>query len=288
MRSERRLAFLLLLPALIILVGLVGYPFFYSVWLSLTDKMIGRRWDFVWFKNFVRLWGDATFRESVRNTAIFTVVSVAVKTVLGLALATLLNLPLRGKKVARALLLLPWAVPVVVAALAWRWIFDDLTGVLNYLLLSTHLIDQKIAFLGDIHYALAAVIAVNIWRGVPFFTINLLAGLQGIPREQYEAADVDGAGAWRKFTRITLPSLRYVLMVTIMLSTIWTFNEFQQIWVMTAGGPAHSTEVISTFAYYLGIKSMRLGQGSAVSVFFLPVMILIIILVSRYLEKEES
>ncbi len=185
-------------------------------------------------------------------------------------------------------MVLPWAVPILVTALVWRWLLDDSNGLVNNLLLHLGVLSRPIPWLASIDWALPAVIAVNIWRGVPFFTVNILAGLQGIDRSLYEAAAVDGA-SWRQQLRhVTLPGIRLVLLVTALLSTIWTFNEFQQVWVMTAGGPAHSTEVVSTLAYYMGIRSMRLDQGAAVSLIFLPALVALILVSIRYLERKQA
>lgn len=287
-KREIWLGYWLVLPAVLIIAGLVLYPVGHAAVLSFTRKVLGQPARFVGLRNYAVIVQDPVFWQTTVNTLLFTFVSLAFKAAIGVGLALLLNLPFRGRRAARALMVLPWAVPILVTALVWRWLLDDSNGLINNLLLHLGVLSRPIPWLASIDWALPAVIAVNIWRGVPFFTVNILAGLQGIDRSLYEAAAVDGA-SWRQQLRhVTLPGIRLVLLVTALLSTIWTFNEFQQVWVMTAGGPAHSTEVVSTLAYYMGIRSMRLDQGAAVSLIFLPALVALILVSIRYLERKQA
>lgn len=288
-KRDTWLGYWLILPAAAVIAGLVLYPVGYAVVLSFTRKLLGLPARFVGLKNYAALLQDPLFWRTTWNTLLFTFISLIFKAAIGVGLALLLNLPFRGRRAVRALMVLPWAVPILVTALVWRWLLDDTaTGLVNRALLGLHLLNKPVPWLASLTWALPAVILVNIWRGVPFFAVNLLAGLQGIDRSLYEASAVDGAGTRQQFWHITLPGIRLVLAVTALLSTIWTFNEFQQVWVMTAGGPAHSTEVVSTLAYYVGIRSNRLDQGAAVSLIFLPALVALILVSLRYLERKQA
>ncbi|MCB0096236.1 MAG: sugar ABC transporter permease, partial [Caldilineaceae bacterium] len=225
---------------------------------------------------------------AVRNVFVFTGVSVAIKLVLGTLVSVILNerLPMRG--LLRSFVLLPWAMPTLVTVLTWRWMYNDLFGVFNYLMLQAGLINTPLAWLGTRDLAMPAVIIVNIWRGFPFFAISLLAGLQSVPSELYDAGKVDGAGVLNRFRHITLPSILPVMAVVTLLSTIWTFNDFAIIWLLTQGGPSGATEVLSTLTYRIAIGGTELGKGVAVSVTLMPLLLLLIILLTRMTTAREE
>jgi multiple sugar transport system permease protein len=222
------------------------------------------------------------------NTWTIAIVGVALKFVVGMAMALLLNQQFRGRMLLRGVFMLPWALPTFVATLTWRWLYDGQSGVFNSILMQLGLIDAKISFLGNPRFALIAVIILVVWKGFPFFGISYLAGMQGIPTEQYEAAEVDGASAWQRFFFITLPSLRHVILITCLLSLIWTSNTFEMVYLLTGGGPSNRTQVFTVMTYKLGVENMRIGEAAAVPMMFFPLLLGLIVIVSRYMLQEES
>jgi multiple sugar transport system permease protein len=285
-RQEALWGLALLLPAILVLLGLVAYPFFYAVWLSFTDKAVGQEGHFIGLANFAYVISSSSFAIAIWNTVVFTSVAVAIKFGLGMAVALVLNSRIRGRDFFRAFLLLPWVIPAFVAYLVWRWIYDPLQGLLNSSLLDLHLVSQPIAFLSTKETALLAVIIAHAWRGFPFFAVSFLAGLQTIPAELYEAAQVDGANRWQQFRHITLPGLYYVIGVVVLLQVIWTANAFEPIYLLTGGGPSNATMVYTMLAYVLGIVNLRLGEAAAVSILFLPILIGLVLAVTRVMQRR--
>ncbi|MEZ4616150.1 MAG: sugar ABC transporter permease [Caldilineaceae bacterium] len=282
------LAYLLLLPLILILFILLAYPIASAVWITLQDKTIGMVGHFVGLQNYRELlFEDAFFWQVVRNGFVFTLGSVFLKLIVGMIMALVLNQPLRWRGLWRGLLLMPWVAPTVVTALSWRWILD-LTGVLNLTLRDLGLMKVPIPWLAQYGTALLSLVLVNTWRGFPFFGITLLAGMQAIPQELYEAAEMDGASVWQRFRFVTLPSLRTVILVVTILSVIWTFNDFSIVWLLTGGGPGHATDVFATYTYKLGFITSRLGYGQTVSVILAPVLIVIIMILSPLMLRGES
>lgn len=279
---------LLTLPVIVLVLGLIMYPGILAIYLSLTHKLIGYREKFVGLANYVDLWQDPMFRRALWNTFLFTTVSCAVKLVLGTQMAVTLNAGIRAKNFFTGFLLLPWVTPTVVSALNFLWMFDALLGVVNYILMHTGLMHQPIGWLSNPRTAMATVIFSNIWRGFPFFGVTLLAGLQTIPRELYEAAAVDGANRGRQFLHITIPGLMHVILVTTLLSIIWTFNDFQAVFVLTHGGPGGATHIVGTLSYETAIDGLNLGKGTAVSVFGFPVLLLVILWFVRHSRRQEA
>jgi multiple sugar transport system permease protein len=271
------------LPMVVIMVGLIFWPFVNAILISFTTRSIARTEQWVGLDNYIRLWSDDSFRSALNNTVVFTVASVASKLVVGIAIALLLNSRLPFRNVLTGIMLLPWIVPEVVTAMAWRSIYDPLFGGLNPILQSLGIIDRRVAWLAEPGLAMPSVIAVNIWKGIPFFTMLLLAGLKAIDRELYEAAEVDGASAAQRFRHITLPGLRYVIAVTVLLSTISTFNTFGLIYLLTGGGPGGATRVYSILAYERAILGLRFGPGAAVALSMAPVLALVILLLARFM-----
>jgi multiple sugar transport system permease protein len=282
-------AYLFLIPLVVVIVGFVGYPFFESVFMSFTNKFIGAaNWTFVGFQNYINLVGDRLFLKAFQNTLIWTFATVIFKIILGMCMALVLNQPFKGSGLVRVLLLVPWIMPTPISALVWVWIFNDMGGVLNYILMLLHLINQPVAWLGVGNLALASVISVNLWRGTPFFGITLLAGMKNIPTEQYEAAIVDGANKFQSFLYITLPGLRFVLLITMLLESIWAMGDFTIVYIMTQGGPSGSTNLISTLTYVVGFQSGELGKAIAISLFPLPILALLIIGVTNLMDKGKD
>jgi len=284
---ERFLGPAFVTPALLLLVLLVAYPFCMAVWFSLSNSFIGRPGHFIGLQNFITLWGSDAFRQTFQNAFVFTGIAVLFKVVLGIALALLLNEQLWFKRMIRGAVLLPWVIPTALSTLGWWWMFDSLYSVVNWTALRLGLIDPPGPnWLGMPGYAMAAVIAVNVWRGLPFFAITVLAGLVSIPREYYEAAEVDGAGSWGRFLHVTLPLLKPVLAVVILFSTIFTFSDFNIVYILTRGGPVNSTHLFATLAYQIGLNGGNLGQGAAISLFLFPMLAAVVFVQLRYIRKE--
>jgi multiple sugar transport system permease protein len=273
-------------PMVLIMGGLIVWPFLSAIYTSMTVRSIKRVDTFVGLDNYFRLWSEPTFWDTVGNTLTFTVFSVSTKLVVGIIIALLLNSNLPFRNVLTGLMLLPWIVPEVVTAMAWRSIYDPIFGGLNPILQGLGIIDRRVAWLAEPQLALPSVIAVNVWKGIPFFTMLLLAGLKAIDRELYEAAEVDGATVVDKFRHITLPGLQYVMIVTVLLSTITTFNTFGLVYLMTGGGPGGATRLYSILAYERGIVGLRFGPGAAAALSLAPVLALFILLLARFMRRD--
>jgi ABC-type sugar transport system permease subunit len=282
------LGWTLLAPVLAVMIVLVVWPFLTAIWLAFTDKAIGRDANWIGLANFAEVASSPRFLRSLQNSLVFTAASVSVKFVLGMAMAVVLNQAFRGRNALRAFFLIPWVLPAFVAYMIWRSLFDPLQGLLNYALLDLGLTRYPLEFLSSPATAMPSVIAAHVWRSFPFYGLAFLAGLQNIPAEQYEAAAVDGANAWQRFRHITLPGLRHVIIVVVMLSTIWTFNAFEPVYLLTRGGPADSTMVYTLLTYEMGIVNMRLGEASAVPVLILPVLGMFIVALSGLMNREEE
>jgi multiple sugar transport system permease protein len=287
LEDERWLATLLLLPTVALLGLFIAYPFVKGVMLSVTDSRVGVPGHFVGLQNFANVWQDSIFRVAVWNTCVYTFVATVFKLVLGLWLAVLLNRHFRGKAITRAFILLPFIIPTVLSTLAWKWMFDPTFSVINWGLFRLGLIHARINWLGDPNLALISVIIVNIWRGLPFYAITLLAGLQTISPELHEAAAIDGARAWQRFRHVTWPLLLPVTLVVTLFSVIQTFADFQLVYVLTGGGPANATQLFATYAYQIGIGTGLLSQGATISLAVFPVLLLVVIFQLFYIRKAE-
>ena len=287
LEDERWLATLLLLPTVALLGLFIAYPFVKGVMLSVTDTRVGVPGHFVGLQNFANVWQDGIFRVAVWNTCLYTFVATVFKLVLGLWLAVLLNRHFRGKALTRAFILLPFIIPTVLSTLAWKWMFDPTFSVINWGLFRLGLIHARINWLGDPNLALISVIIVNIWRGLPFYAITLLAGLQTISPELHEAAAIDGARAWQRFRHVTWPLLLPVTLVVTLFSVIQTFADFQLVYVLTGGGPANATQLFATYAYQIGIGTGLLSQGATISLAVFPVLLLVVIFQLFYIRKAE-
>ena len=288
LERENALAFWLLVPTLVLLTLFIAYPFVRGVWLSLTSAVVGVPGDFVGLKNFAKIWNDSIFRTAAVNTFVYTGVTTVFKLALGLWLALLLNRHFRGKAWIRAFILLPFVIPTVLSTLAWKWMFDPTFSVISWTLYQLGFITQRINWLGDPDLAMASIIVVNIWRGVPFFAISLLAGLQTISPELNEAAAIDGARPWARFWHVTWPLLLPVTMVVVLFSVIQTFADFQLVYVMTGGGPANATHLFATYAYQLGIGTGLLSEGAAISLAMFPFLFLIVVVQLLYIRRVET
>lgn len=286
---DAALGYLLLAPAALLLILLVGYPFLTAVVMSLQKKLIGQAVaPFIGLDNYILLLSDSTFWLVVRNVLVFAGVSVCSKLIIGTVVALALNESMPARGLVRSIMILPWALPTLVAVLIWMWMYSDVAGVFNHVLMGTGIVERPVLFLSDPVLAMVSVIVVNIWRGFPFFTITLLAGLQTVATDLYDASKVDGAGIWARFRHVTLPGLAPVMAVVTLLSTIFTLNDFAIIWLLTKGGPGNSTDVLSTLTYKVAIRGLELGKGVAISVLMLPLLIVLIVLLTRFLNKREE
>ena len=272
------LGFWFMLPAAAVLLLFLAYPLGLGVWLSFTDAKIGRGGEFVGLENYDWLSDDRTFWLSVFNTLLYTVVASIIKFAIGLYLALLLNERLPFKAIIRAIVLIPFIVPTVLSAIAFWWIYDAQFSIISWSLRNLGLIKQNIDFLGDPNNARASVIFANIWRGVPFVAITLLAGLQTVSPSLYEAATLDGASAWQRFRHITYPLLRPIIAVVMTFSVLFTFTDFQLIWAMTRGGPVNATHLMATLSYQRAILGGQLGEGAAISTAMIPFLLAAILI----------
>jgi multiple sugar transport system permease protein len=271
LRTNRNwLALWFMLPAAAFLILFLAYPLFLGVWMSFTDDRIGRAGVFVGVENYEWLKDDSIFWLSVFNTLLYTIVASAIKFAVGLYLALLLNRHMPFKALIRAAVLIPFIVPTVLSAIAFWWIYDSQFSIISWSLIKMGLIDSNINFLGDGNWARGSVIFANIWRGVPFVAITLLAGLQTVSPSLYEAATLDGATSWQRFRFITYPLLTPIIAVVMTFSVLFTFTDFQLIWALTRGGPVNATHLMATLSYQRGILSGRLGEGAAIATAMIP------------------
>jgi multiple sugar transport system permease protein len=271
--SRNALGLLFMLPAAVFLLGFLTYPLGLGVWLGFTDTRIGRAGDFIGLENYAYLMDDQVFWLSVFNTIVYTLIASILKFVLGLWLALILNEKLPCKSFFRSIVLLPWVVPTVLSALAFWWIYDAQFSILSWSLMKLGLIDGPINFLGDPLNARLSVIAANVWRGIPFVAISLLAGLQTIPVSLQEAASLDGATPWKRFRYVTFPMLTPIIAVVMTFSVLFTFTDFQLIYVLTKGGPVNATHLMATLSFQRGIPGGQLGEGAAIAVAMIPFLL---------------
>jgi len=278
--------YLLVLPAIALVIGLVAYPFFFAIYISFTDRIVGNPGKWIGFDNFRYLSHNPSFTRSIRNTITLVLVTDALKLAIGLGLALLVNQQIKGRGIFRAFIMIPWAMPGFVAFLTWRVLYQPIGGGINLVLSETGLHPEVIDWLGQKSTAMPAVIIASVWRGFPFWFISLLAALQTVQGDLYEAARVDGANAWQRFWAVTFPAIRPVILVTTLLSSIWTANSFENIWLLTAGGPSDATMVFPVLAYF-GMQTQRLGEAAAVSVAMLPVLLILVFVVTGLMQEDE-
>jgi len=288
-QRERWLGVALISPSVLLVAVLVLYPFVYNIWMSIQDIHLMRgSAGFAGLKNYAFLASDERFLNALWVDVIWTTASIIGQVVLALIIAHLLNEKFVGRGLARSLIILPWTVSAVVIAFVWRWMLNDLFGVINYILIQVGLTDTPVLFFGSRWQALATVIAMNIWRGVPFMTLAFVGGLQGIPAELYEAAKVDGANWWDEFWHITIPGLKRIIAIVVVLRSIWVFNWFDLIWLTTGGGPLHSTETLPVLAYITGFISFRMSRAAAISVLMALVLMAFVVIFFRITRAEDE
>ena len=273
LNNRNTLGLLFMLPAATLLLLFLTYPLGLGVWLGFTDTKIGRGGEFVGWENYAFLFGDSVARLSLFNTIFYTVIASILKFLLGLWLALLLNKHLPFKSFFRAVILLPWIVPTALSAIAFWWIYDSQFSVISWVLTRMGLIDEYINFLGDPWMARFSTIVANVWRGIPFVAISLLAGLQTISPSLYEAAAIDGATPWQQFRNITLPMLTPIIAVVMTFSVLFTFTDFQLIYVLTRGGPLNATHLMATLSFQRAISGGALGEGAALAIAMVPFLL---------------
>ena len=274
--QERRLAYFLISPALLYLLATMLIPLLWAFGISFTDKMVGSTPHFIGLGNYIEVIKDNVFWRAVINTIVFTIFAVGFKVVLGTILALVLNEPIRGRNIYRALLLIPWTISNVVAVLTWQWLYSDVGGVLNYILMSLNLIDKPVGWLAGPSIAMFSIVLVNVWKGMPFLALTILSGLQTISEDLYEAAKIDGANTIQRFFNITLPGIKNVLIIGTLVTTIWTLNNFESVWLLTGGGPLNSTQIFSTLSYSYAFQSLNIGKGITVSIIVFPFILMLV------------
>ncbi len=271
--NRNALGVLFMLPAAVLLIVFLTYPLGLGTWLGFTDAKVGRPGEWIGLENYQYLWGDSVVRLALFNTLLYTIVASIFKFFLGLWLAVLLNRNIRFKTFFRAVILLPYIVPTALSAIAFWWIYDSQFSIVSWLLVKMGLIDHYIDFLGDPWNARWSVIAANVWRGVPFVAITLLAGLQTISPSYYEASAIDGATPWQQFRHVTLPLLTPIIAVVMTFSVLFTFTDFQLIYVITRGGPLNATHLMATLAFQRAINGGALGEGAAIAITMVPFLL---------------
>ncbi|WP_186399464.1 carbohydrate ABC transporter permease [Stappia sp. P2PMeth1] len=288
--GRRVLPYAMLSPAVLVTLAIVFFPMLQTAWMSLHDYVLFRphRFEFLGLDNYRKALADEVFWISLRHTAIWIGITVPAQLLLGLATALLLNQDFPWRPLARALIIIPWALPSVVIALMWVWIYDSNYGLMNDFLLRLGLIEQAMPWLARPDTALGAIILTLTWQGFPFFAVMILAGLQSIPRSYYEAAAIDGASAWRQFWHITLPGISGVLVTAVLLRMIWVANSFDVIFVMTGGGPGYSTYTLPLYAFVKSRTNLDFGYGSALAVLFTLLLMGVVLIYLRRTGKAVS
>ncbi len=290
-KKDSKMGYLLFLPAIFIILLIVLYPTLFAFYLSFTNFSLSnfQNASFIGISNYLKILTESQYWDSLKNGLVFTVGSIIPQLVLALLLANLLNYKhLKFKRFFRGIMILPWLVPTVTGAMIWKWMFNDLYGVFNHILMNIGLISRPITWLAQSNTAMLSLIITNVWRGLPLMMIMFLAGLQSIPEQMYEAGEVDGATAWQKFTKITLPQLKPVIGVAVILRTIWIFNYYDLPWVMTSGGPASSTTTMPLYAYITSFSGYRLGKGSAITVTMFFILLLFSFVYFKFYVGEEE
>jgi multiple sugar transport system permease protein len=291
LEGERVLGYVLLLPAVLYITALIGYPFLLALWIALTNQTVGglSTPKFVGLDNFLWAVQNSIFQTALRNTLLLTLGTEIVKMALGTVLAFLLLQPFRGRGLARALVLIPWAIPVAISVIAWRWMFDSQYSVINWVLVHAGVFNanNKPNYLGDPNIAIWAIAAVNIWRGVPFSAIIVMAGLTSVPQELIEAARLDGASFLQRWRLVIVPIIAPILFISLLFSVVFTLTDMTVVYLLTGGGPVNSTHVLSSLAFQVGVRSTQLSRGAAISLFLFPAVLLIAYWLLRILKRRE-
>lgn len=289
-KIERHLGKILVAPALIGLFIVVVYPLFMNIFMSFQEIKLTRPdlQGWIGFENYKALFSDAVFHKAIVNTIIWTLLGVGLQLLIALPIALLLNVDFSGRGFYRGALLIPWIMPSVVAAYTWVWMYDGSFGIINHILVQLNIISEPIIWLGNTNTALYAVIAEHVWKSFPFPMVMLLASLQTISKDLYEAADVDGANGWEKFIYITIPQIMPTLALCTVFITIWTFNSFENIWLMTEGGPLNASETLTTFVYKIAFQRFDLGMASSSALAMFGMLAVVIAIYTVYIVKRQE
>jgi len=286
--SDGLLAWVFLLPSVLYIVALVAVPFLLAIAFSFSDVTAGdTSFDWVGLRNFAAIFDDPVFWQSLRNTIVFTVVSMLLIVVLGKVLANILVADFRGKWLVRFLVLLPWTTPVALSTIAWLWLLDSVFSPIDWVLRQLGIIDGNMYWLGKPGLAIGSVIAVHVWRLVPLAAVIMMAGLVAIPRDVQEAAEVDGAGFWRRMFEVTIPLTMPIIAVAALFGAILTFTDMTVVYVLTRGGPTNSTQVLASWAFFRGIEGGDVGQGAAIALFLFPLLLAAAIAILRAVRRME-
>ncbi|HEY3110307.1 MAG TPA: sugar ABC transporter permease [Chloroflexota bacterium] len=288
LRSERVVGYLLVLPAAVYVLALVGFPLVLGVWYSLTDTTVATPGKFVGLANFVDVAADPTFALAARNTLIIGVVATAAKITLSVLLAFLMLGAFPGRGILRTLFVLPWTIPIALSTIAYKWMFNSNYSVVNWLVTHLGLVERGPNWLGVMPYAMIAVIFVSTWRAVPFGAITVLAGLTAVPAEVIEAARIDGAGWWQRFRVIIVPIIAPILFIALLFDLIFTLTELTVVYVLTGGGPVDQTQVLANYALQIGVHGGQLGQGAAVALYMMPVLLVLTVVSLRRIARREG
>ncbi|MGA0113703.1 MAG: carbohydrate ABC transporter permease [Candidatus Nanopelagicaceae bacterium] len=287
-KREARSGMVFTIPAALIMFALVVYPMLYGFFISTQKSNLIDKWEFVGAKYYIQLLTDAEFYGTLKTTLTFAACVVIGNLCVGLLLAVLVNQKIPLMNIFKVILMLPWLFPEVVVALIWKWLFSPLFGMFNYVLFSLDLIQSEVDVLGQPGPAFAGVVFVCIWKGYPIVMLMMMAGMKNIPRERYEAAAIDGANKWQQFLNVTLPGLRPILLVAAILETAWWFKHFTIVWLMTGGGPARATELVSVDIYLQGFTNFNFGRAAAESVIILFLLMFVSFIYSRVLRDESQ
>ena len=279
-------------PAILYMVALLGLPFLLAIYFSLTDITINNiqvGFSFVGLENFIGLFRDRIFRQALRNTLIFAISSQLLAMILGQVTALVLMKDFRGKAIVRVVILLPWAVPIALGSLGWKWMFDSLYSIINWTLRAFHILgpDQWPQWLGTPNLAMISVIIVHAWKSFPFIAVILLGAMTAIPQDIIDAAKVDGAGFWRRTFQVNLPIIAPIVSVGVIFGTVFAFTDMSVVWLLTKGGPVNSTHVLGSYAFQVGIISGDIGQGAATSLFLVPILMVAMVLTLRAMRRRE-
>jgi len=283
------MGYLLVLPAIVYVMALIGFPLALGLWYSVTNTTVAEPGHFIGLQNFVNVAKDPTFRLAVRNTLVIGIVATAAKITLSVALAFLMLGAFPGRGVMRVLFVLPWTIPIALSTIAYKWMFVSQYSIVNWIFIHLGILsDPGINWLGQAFPAMAAVIFVSTWRAVPFGAITVLAGLTAIPTDVIEAARIDGAGWWARFTRVIVPIIAPILFIALLFDLIFTLTELTVVFILTGGGPVDQTQVLANYALQVGVSGTQLGEGAAIALYMVPVLLVLTIMSLRYIAKREA
>jgi multiple sugar transport system permease protein len=288
-RAPKYAGYLLVLPAIVYVLALIGFPLVLGIWYSLTNTTVAEPGHFVGLQNFIDVARDPTFRLAVRNTLIIGIIATAAKITLSVGLAFLMLGHFPGRSIMRVLFVLPWTIPIALSTIAYKWMFISQYSIVNWILIHLGILsDPGINWLGQAVPAMAAVIFVSTWRAVPFGAITVLAGLTAIPTDVIEAARIDGAGWWARFTRVIVPIIAPILFIALLFDLIFTLTELTVVYILTGGGPVDQTQVLANYALQVGVSGTQLGQGAAIALYMVPLLLVLTLMSLRHIAKREG